>query len=66
MKYVVKLRKTIIRETLVEVSDDMVDNVVDAMDIAEGSLNEGPPVTAGYIETESKWAVTSVQTKEEQ
>ena len=63
MKYVVRLRKTIVRETLVEISDDMADRVVDAMDIAEGSLNEGPPVTAGYIENESKWAVVSVQEK---
>jgi hypothetical protein len=64
MKYMVRLRKTITLETEMEVSDDMVDNVVDAMDIAEGALNEGPPVTEGYMETESKWAVTSVRTKE--
>ena len=66
MKYVVILKKTITMEYEMEVSDDMVDNVVDAMDIAEGVMNEGPPVSLNHVvETESKWAVTRVQTKEE-
>lgn len=62
MKYVVKLKKTITMEYEMEVSDEMVDNVVDAMDLAEGVMNEGPPIELEFItETESRWAVSSVK-----
>lgn len=65
MKYKVKMRQIIFREYEVEVSDDMVDNVVDAMDIAEGVM-EGPlaPSDRWITETVKPWAPVSVTTEE--
>jgi hypothetical protein len=64
MKYIVKLQKTITLTEYVEVSDAV--SVVDAMNKAEeSSKNFFPEDEQSLPKRESKWAVTSVQTKEE-
>jgi hypothetical protein len=65
MKYVVKLQKTIILTEYVEVSDAI--SVVDAMNKAEeASKNFFPEDEQSLPRKESKWAVTSVRTEDEQ
>lgn len=61
MKYIVKLKKTITLEYEMEVSDEMVDNVVDAMDLAEETMKGFFVEDDSVLKTESKWAVSSVK-----
>lgn len=64
MKYVVKLKKTITLEYEMEISDDMVDDVVDAMDLAEDTMDGFFVKGESVSKTESKWSVSKVTTKE--
>lgn len=58
MKYVVKLRKTIVQETIIEIEHD--GPITKAMDVAEAMAIE--PATT----TEGKWKVVSINTKKEE
>jgi hypothetical protein len=62
MKYMVKLKKTVTLECVVEVSSD---DVVNAMGLAEEAMID-PDDEWKISRKESNWAVASVQTKEEQ
>lgn len=70
MKYLVKMRMSVIKEYVVEVSgpgepDEMVDNVVDAMDIADDVMNHGIGLGDCCLTiTETPWAPVSVIEKE--
>lgn len=72
MRYVVKMRKTVIYEYDLEIAgsnepDEMVDNVVDAMDLAESIMREGLGLreTEEYFSIrETEWSPVSVNEKE--
>jgi hypothetical protein len=67
VKYVVKMRMTIIKEYDVEIDDTIVDNVVDAMDIADAVMNDGIPSSDCCLTIrETPWAPVSVIEREEE
>lgn len=65
MKYIVKMRRTIVEEYEVVVPGDFAPNVVEAMDIAEDLMQGPEPEDNGIITiTYNGWSVVSVTTKE--
>lgn len=58
MKYVVKLRKTTIEETVIEVEHD--GPITKAMDVAEAMSLQATTITEG------KWKVVSITDKKEE
>lgn len=65
MKYVVKMKRTIIEEYEVVIPDDFASNVIEAMDIAEDLMQGPEPEDNGIIiVTYNGWSVASVTTKE--
>ncbi len=65
MKYVVKMRMTIIKEYDVVVGDVMVDNAVEAMNIAEDAMRNEAWIGDSWLTIrETEWSPVSVTTKE--
>ena len=61
MKYLVKVRKTVVHETTIEVNVD--GGVIKAMGLAEAIVDIDPTVSKST--TEGKWVAVSVKDKSE-
>lgn len=65
MAYVVKLRKTIVHEYEIRIAgsgepNQMVDNVVDAMELAESVIRTDPTLERYATVKETEWAAVAV------
>jgi len=63
MKFKIKLRKTIVKETFIEV--DLDGNCIAAMNLAEGVMEAHPEMVEPQMSvTEGKWTAVAVTTEE--
>ncbi len=65
MKYIVKMRQTIIKEHIIEFNDDVIDDAVHAMILAEATIQFSLSLSGSIITIkETEWSPVSVTTKE--